>query len=116
MGERTGELESPLSALPKINFPLIKTRAFNFLAKWSHVSVLILLKLRIKSTYFLKRKKEVIMPKVKNILSKALPKSQGVPKKPGVVSKFLKNVSDYKKKLKKIEQKMKEEEIKKTEE
>ncbi|OGI69311.1 hypothetical protein A3A09_02560 [Candidatus Nomurabacteria bacterium RIFCSPLOWO2_01_FULL_42_20] len=102
---------TPGSLLPKINFNLIKTRVLGFLGKYIHLFVLILLKLRIKLVYFVKRKKETMMPKIKKFIEKV---SAEKPEKtkPSLVSKLFKNISDYKNRLKKIEQEMKEDEEK----
>jgi hypothetical protein len=59
----------------------------------------------IKSAIFLKREKEVAITKIKSWLPKKH-KEEGQK----VVSSFLKNISDYKAKLKKIAEEIKEEE------
>ena len=74
--------------------------------RYGHLFVLVLLKGWIKVTYYIRRKKEIYLPRIKVFLFRNKPNSG----KPGPVSAFLKNLGDYKNRLKDISEKIIEEE------
>ncbi len=89
----------------KINLGSLKGTMIEYAKKYGHQLVLILLKVWIKTSYFIKIKKEAWMPKVKETFHKYQPKDVRSEES----SKFFESVLKYKAKLKKISKNIKEE-------
>ena len=98
----------------KINTPDlqdIKVIVVKNTKKYSFILLVLTLRFSVKSTHFIKTKskeiKEKIIIKIKKITTS---KKHGTPEQQKEISGFLKTISDYKKKVKRIKHKIKEEE------
>lgn len=94
--------------LPRINVHLIKDTAGEYAKKYGHEAVLFGLKIWVKTNYFIKKKVEVIAPKVKDAWNKAWGTitHHRTKKKGGAVSHFLNSISEYKARLSHLKEKM----------
>ncbi|KKQ35614.1 MAG: hypothetical protein US50_C0010G0002 [Candidatus Nomurabacteria bacterium GW2011_GWB1_37_5] len=102
------DIPPTLRYLPKKSIKIIWIGFLNFLKKYGHIAILIALKYWIKLSYFLKRSIDNLKLKIRLLINKyKKPKDENADSAP---SGFLKMITDYKKKLKKIKNKMKEEE------
>lgn len=92
---------------PEINVASLRNRMADYTKRYGHLFVLLLLRLWIKFSYFAKRKKQIILPKIKSFLQGHKDKLQ---KSSGPASRFLANISEYKAELKKMKEKIEEQE------
>ena len=98
----------PDAMLPtEYDFVALRRMGTWYAKRYGHLFVLLMLKLWIKSVYWVKRKKEILMPKIKVLIFRNKP---GQKRAPGPVSNFLKSLSDYKNKLRHLSDQIKEEE------
>jgi hypothetical protein len=74
--------------------------------QYGHETILSAIRMWFRTFYFVKKQKEIIVPKIKSMI----PKKHREAQRPAVVSEFLQNVTEYKGKLKKISDRIKEEE------
>ena len=84
----------------------IKKDVIEYAKKHGHEAVLTAIRSWFKAVYFIRRKKDELLPKIKALM----PKRHHEIKQPAVVSEFLRSISEYKTKLKHIKDKIKEEE------
>jgi len=97
------------SFIPKhINLGQAKKTVLKYGKQYGHETILSAIRAWFRTIFFLKKQKEIIVPKIKSLI----PKRHREIKRPAVVSEFLQNVTEYKAKLKKISDKIKEEEAK----
>ena len=89
-----------------INLGQAKKAVVEYGKKYGHETVTTAIRAWFRTLFFLKKQKEIIVPKIKSLI----PKKHREIKRPAVVSEFLQNVTAYKAKLKKISDKIKEEE------
>lgn len=101
-------VETEVIRLPEINATAIKNTTSFYAKRGSHMLVLIALKIWIKISYFLRRKMREIEPRIRTIIRKRIPEIEK--RSAVVVSSFLSNISEYKKKLKHAHDEMKKEE------
>lgn len=87
----------------------IKYIAVQGTKKYGYILLVETLRFSIRSSYFLKKKGGEIAEKIKNKFSRSQSFAGGEPEK-REVSKFLKMISEYKEKIGKIKNKIKEEE------
>lgn len=100
--------ESAVIRLPEINAASLRNTTAFYAKRGSHMLILITLKAWIKVSYFMRRKMHEIEPKIRTIIRKRIPEIEK--KSAVVVSSFLSNISEYKKKLKHAHDEMKKEE------
>ena len=86
----------------------VKDLAVKNIKKYGHLSLVVTLRLYIRSTNFFKNKYEEIKIKIKNINTKN--HANGDSSEKIEVSKFLKIISDYKRKIREMKHKIHEEE------
>jgi hypothetical protein len=105
-----------------INFALVKQNMIDYAKKYTHLIILLTLKIWIKTTYFLHRKTKHVGAGLKKIKEKVnifpenilLPEEEKKNKKG--LPEFIKRVNAYKERLGNISKRMKEKEIKKIKE
>lgn len=105
---RTYELHPENLHLPDVNLAAAKNTAAFYGKYFGHRFVLILLRVWIKGTYFLKRKAKVLEPKIRKLLTPK--KRRHLPESENAVSHFLHSISEYKKRIQKAHAHMKREE------
>lgn len=96
--------------LPHLNFHSIKNTAGEYAKKYGHEAVLFSLKIWVKANYFIKKKVEVVAPKIKSVWNKAWGNitHHHNRKRSGAVSHFLHSISEYKARLSHLKEKMEE--------
>lgn len=90
-----------------LNIKSLKTSVGEYSVKVLRLLILFFLKVWIKSVYFIRRKKEILMPKIHVWIDKMRTKRKSNP----TVSGFMQNISEYKSKIKAMSDKIKEEEM-----
>ncbi len=90
-----------------LNFKSLKMNIELYSIKGLRLAVLFLLKVWIKSVYFVRKEKEILMPKIHDWAGKIKAKRKANP----TVSGFIQNISDYKSKLKTMSEQIKKEEM-----
>ena len=91
-----------------INLEKIKKAMIEYGKKYGHETITTVIRAWFRIIFFLQRSKETILPRIKALI----PKKHREIKRPAVVSDFLQKVAQYKNKLKKISNEIKEEERK----
>ena len=107
-GQVSAEMELPLHRhLPKINFRRYYLHLLELGKDYGHRAVLEALKAYVKSSYYLKRQREQLAAEIKKYSARF--RKERTQKRSPVASQFLKSISEYKKKLMKIKEEIKEE-------
>jgi len=96
---------SPYRYLPKANIKKIGFIISNAFRKYGHLLIIVTLKGWVIITYFIKKYSSIFLQKTKRLL-----KIEKVTTENKTVSGFLKKVSEYKKRLKNMREKIKENE------
>ncbi|MCU0660527.1 MAG: hypothetical protein MUD00_02875 [Candidatus Pacebacteria bacterium] len=105
---RTYTFNSENLHFPDVNFAALKNTVLFYSKYLGHRFVLILLRLWIKGTYFLKRKARVLEPKIRTLLTPK--RRRHLPARESAVSHFLHNISEYKKRIQRAHAYMKRQE------
>jgi len=96
--------------LPRVDIHAIKNTAGEYAKKYGHKAVLFGLKNWVKANYFVKKKVEVVVPKIKGAWHTVWGNitHHHSKKKDGAVSHFLNSISEYKARLSHLKEKMEE--------